>query len=189
MILPILVAVLLSGPGPGAAPPDVRARARALLGAIDRAVPIDAFRRLGPEGEAALADIAASGDFPAFRARALEALAALGAPAAPDVHRRVAGDAAAPRTVRRAAVRGLGRVLPPAEAVEALRPLLEADRDPGVRAAAAEALSRAAPREGCGAVRRQAGREDGASRALFARALRTCPRPGAPGDARPGVSR
>lgn len=185
MILPVLLAALLAAPAPSRAPPDVRARARALLGAIDRPVPLDAFRRLGPEGEAALAEIAASGDFPAFRARALEALAALGAPAAGDVHRRLAADAAAPRSVRRAAVRGLGKVLAPERAVDALRPLLETDRDPGVRAAAAEALSAAAPRDACGAIRRQAAREGGAARPSFARALGACAR----AEARPGLSR
>jgi HEAT repeat protein len=185
VILPVLVAVLLAAPDPAAAPPDVRARARALLGAIDRAVPLDAFRRLGPEGEAALAEIAGSNDFPAFRARALDALAALGAPAAPRVHRRLADDAGAPRTVRRAAVRGLGRLLAPAPALEALRPLLEADRDPAVRAAAAEALSQAAPGDGCAAVRRQAVREGGPARASFARALVACERH----EARPGLSK
>jgi HEAT repeat protein len=176
VILPVLLAVLVAATDPAATPDEVRARARALLGAIDRPVPLEALRRLGPEGEAALADLARSDDFPAFRARALEALAALRAPAAPELHRRLADDPAAPRAVRRAAVRGLGRLLAPGEAVEALRPLLERDRDGAVRAAAAEALSRAAPRDGCGAVRRQAAREGGASRAAFARALVACDR-------------
>jgi HEAT repeat protein len=176
LILPALLAVLVAASDPAAAPDEVRARARALLGAIDRPVPLEAFRRLGPQGEAALADLARSRDFPAFRARALEALAALRAPGAPAVHRRLAGDPAAPRTVRRAAVRGLGQLLAPSEAVEALRPLLEKDGDGAVRAAAAEALSHAAPRDGCAAVRRQAAREDRASRTAFARALGACER-------------
>lgn len=187
MVVPLLVLLAaLAAPSDPAAPPDVRARARALLGAIDRPVPLEALRRLGPQGEAALADLAQSRDFPIFRARALEALAALRAPAAPEVHRRVAADAAAPRSVRRAAVRGLGRLLSPEAAVEALRPVLEADRDAAVRAAAAEALARAAPRDGCGAVRRQVAREGGAARGRFARALDACARHRAAG---PGPGR
>jgi HEAT repeat protein len=182
----VLLATLAAPADPAAPPDDVRARARALLGAIDRPVPLEALRRLGPQGEAALADLARSRDFPIFRARALEALAALRAPAAPEVHRLLAADAAAPRSVRRAAVRGLGRLLPPEAAVEALRPVLEADRDAAVRAAAAEALARVAPRDGCGAVRRQAAREGAAARAGFARALQACERHRAAG---PGPGR
>lgn len=199
----VLAAVLLAprAPAPGGAGPvsggspaadapaaaDVRARTRALLGAIDRPVSAEAFRRLGPGVEAALAEIARSHDYPAFRGRALEALAALGAGRAEELHRELASDGAAPRPVRRAAVRGLARLLPPARATTALAPLLERDADPAIRAAAAEALARAAPAEGCGAVRRQAARETGLRAAGFARAVAACDRPrGGGGPRDPG---
>jgi hypothetical protein len=183
----VLAAVLLASGSPatgGGAPAaagdaayaDVRARARALLGAIDRPVSAEAFRRLGPDVEAALADIARSHDYPAFRGRALEALAALGAAGAEGLHRELASDGAAPRPVRRAAVRGLARLLAPGPATAALSPLLERDADPAIRSAAAEALARAAPSEGCGAVRRQAAREGDRRAAAFARAVAVCDR-------------
>jgi hypothetical protein len=188
----VLAAVLLApgapapggaGPVPGGSPAadapaaaDVRARTRALLGAIDRPVSAEAFRRLGPDVEAALAEIARSHDYPAFRGRALEALAALGGGHAEELHRELASDGAAPRPVRRAAVRGLARLVPPARAATELTPLLERDADPAIRAAVAEALARSAPAEGCGAVRRQAAREGGPRAAAFARAVAACDR-------------
>jgi hypothetical protein len=162
-----------SAPAPGG---DARERALALLGAIDRPVPADAFRALGPEGEAALEDIARSRELPLYRARALEALALVGSARAEPVHRALAADEAAPRVVRRAAVRGLGRIVGPAQAPRALRPILAGDRDPAVRAAAAEALASVAPRASCGAIRAQALREDRPDRARFQRALAACRR-------------
>lgn len=183
-IVPALLALALaalpaagSPPAPPATPsPEVRARAVALLGAIDRPVSADAFRRLGPEGEAALADIALTDGFPAYRARSLEALAALRAGRAEELHRALARDPGAPAPVRRAAVRGLAHLLEPARAVAELRPFVAADPDPSVRAAAADALVRAAPAAGCATIRRQAAREPPATRAAFRRALAACER-------------
>jgi len=163
----------------GAAPPvagDVRARALELLGGIDRPVGAEPFRALGPDGEAALEDIALSPELPLYRARAVDALALLRSPRAGPVLRRLAEDAAEPRVVRRAAVRGLGRLAGPADAPRALEPFLARDRDPAVRAAAADALASAAPRASCGAIRVQALKEDPAARAGFRRALAACER-------------
>lgn len=176
IVAPLLAVALLAAPGAPEPPAEVRARVRALLGAIDRPVPVDAFRRLGPAGESALADLARSSDFPAYRARALAALAALDAPEAAELHERLAADASAPAPVRRAAVRGLGRLLTGGGAVAALRPYLEDDRDPSVRSTAALALARAAPADGCAAIRRQAAREPAASRMAFRRAVASCGR-------------
>jgi HEAT repeat protein len=173
----LLSAALLAAPAaPEPSAEEVRARVRALLGAIDRPVPADAFRRLGPAGEDALAEVARSNDFPAFRARALGALAAIGAPAARELHQQLAADASEPGPVRRAAVRGLGRLLEGDGAAAALRPILEGDRDPSVRATAALALARAAPADGCAAIRLQAAREQGATRTAFRRAIAACER-------------
>ncbi len=184
--LALLAAAALAAAGPRAArgddggsaaplPEQVRASALALLGGIDRPVPADAFRQLGPGVDAALEDIARSGELPLYRARALEALALLGSPRAAEVDRALAADPAAPRTVRRAAVRGLGRVAAEAARGE-LRALLEGDPDPAVRAAAAESLAGGAPRASCGAIRAQALREDPADRLRFRRALAACER-------------
>jgi HEAT repeat protein len=162
----------------------VRAEVRALLGVIDRPVSPESFRRFGAAGEAALADIARSRDLAPRRARALEVLAALRSPRAEEVHHAVARAADAPRTVRRTAVLGLGWVLPADRALTVLRPFLERDPDPGVRAAAAEALAGAAPAGACGEIRLQARRETGTpGAARFRRALAACDRAsdGAPG--------
>jgi HEAT repeats len=172
MLLALAFAAL---PGaPPAASPEVRAEVEALLGVIDRPVSPESFLRFGPEGEAALAEIAVSGAMPPHRSRALEVLAALRSPRAEEIHRAVAASPDAPRTTRRTAVLGLGRLLETERAAAALRPFLERDRDPRVRAAAAEALALAAPGLACGSVRAQAGREDEDGKARFGRALRAC---------------
>lgn len=155
---------------------DARSRALALLGGIDRQVPAEAFRQLGPEGEAALEDIARSTELPLHRARALEALALVGSARAEPVHRTLATDRDAPRVVRRAAIRGLGRLVGAADAPRELRPFLSEDRDPAIRAAAAESLAAVAPRPSCGAIRAQALREDARDRVRFRRALAACER-------------
>jgi HEAT repeat protein len=174
----LLALAVAAAPAAGPVPsPEVRADVSALLGVIDRPVSPDSFRRFGSEGEAALADIALSRDLPPRRARALEALAALGSPRAEDVHRTVAASPDAPPTVRRAAVRGLGWIVPKERAAASLRPFLERDRDPRVRAAAAEAL--AGSGAACGAVRAQAAKEGQAGIARFARALAACEKAGA----------
>jgi HEAT repeat protein len=173
-VLPALLAAALAAGSPP--PAELRADVAALLGGIDRPVPAEAFRRFGPEGEAALEDIARSSDLPPRRARALEVLAALRSPRAEATHRAVAEEQGAPRTVRRVAVRGLGRLLAAEQASATLTPLLQGDRDPAVRAAAAEALARAAPARACGAIRAQAARQDAHAAARFRRAVATCDR-------------
>lgn len=172
--MPLALALLLAASP--AVPPDVRAEVAALLGAYERPTSPEAFRRFGPEGEAALADIALSNDLPPRRTRALEVLAGLRSPRAEEVHRAVAGSRDAPRTTRRTAVLGLGRLVAPDRALATLRPLLEHDRDPRVRAAAAEALAASVPAAACGTIRAQAGREDEAGVARFRRALVACER-------------
>jgi len=173
----LVALVLAAGEPPPADRSDyVRGEVRALLGVIDGPVSPESFRRFGPEGEAALADIALSSDLPPRRARALEVLAALASPRAEEVHRTVAASAGAPRTARRAAVLGLGRLLPPDRARAALRPFLERDPDARVRAAAGEALAAAAPEGACPEIRAQARKEGAGTRAHFRRALAACER-------------
>ena len=179
MLAPLLAALALAAdPGspassaePVTAEPGVEETVRGYLGAIDRPVPEEAWRQLGPAGEAELERIARStGAFAVRRARALEGLAAFGGARAEAVHLELSRAPDAPRLVRSAAVRGLGRLLPAARAARELRPVLEQDSDRGVRATAAEVLSRRAPAESCAAIRAQAAR-DGARSGLFARAL------------------
>jgi len=163
-VIPALVAALLASPpalpcaprdaaAPGAA---VRAHACELLGAIDRPVPASAWRRLGPSADEVLAEIAASDELAIRRARALEGLAARGGPAAEGVHRALAAAPDAPALVRRAAIRGLGRLLPAGDLPAALRPLLDRDADVRVRSAAGETLARHAPETSCTWVRAHA---------------------------------
>ena len=175
-LAPILVAVALAAAqDPGATPsPEVKEQVRALLGAIHGPVSPEAFRALGPGADEALAEVAREEGFPSRRLRALEALAGLGGARAEAVHREVLASPTAPRAVRSGAARGLGQLAGPARAAAVLGPVLEQDRDPVVRAAAAEALAAAAPADACGRIRARAGAEAVPSR--FARALTTCER-------------
>jgi hypothetical protein len=189
MLAALAVALSLSAPQPGAAPapqeapaaaapasPEVRRRVKALLGAIDRPISPETWRSLGPGAETALAEVAASDDFPSRRALALEGVAAFGGARAETLHRRLAADASTPPPVRRAAIRGLARLLPPAGVAEALRPYLSGDRDASVRRAAAEALAEGAPGAACADIRAQARREGPRGEAMFRRALAACER-------------
>jgi hypothetical protein len=173
----LVLLVLAAAASPARAPsPEVREQARALLGAIHGPVRPETFRALGPGVEDALAEVARGSGMPSRRVAALDALAGLGGPLAEEVHREVASSATAPTAVRRGAVRGLGRLLAPAAATGALGPMVEADRDPAIRAAAAEALARAAPAEGCARVRARARVDPEGPR--FQRALDRCDRSG-----------
>lgn len=173
-LLASVVALVLAAGGAGGDPsPEVKAQVEELLGAMHGPLPAEAFRSLGPEAEEALAQIARARAMPSRRIRALEALAGLGGPRAASIHRDVAASAAPP-AVRRAAIRGLGRLAGPAGAAQALGPYLEADRDPSVRAAAAEALAERAPAAGCDRIRARAQAEANAGR--FRRALDACAR-------------
>ncbi|ABS28450.1 HEAT repeat domain-containing protein [Anaeromyxobacter sp. Fw109-5] len=195
MIAPLALALALLAPPdatpPGAASPDapicapqesgacdpaVRAKTLALLGAMDRPVRPETWRALGPGAEPVLAEVAASDGLPSRRALALEGLAALGGARAEALHRSVARDEHEPRAVRRAAVRGLGRLVPAERLDATLRPLLERDPDRAVRAGAAEVLSRRSPAASCAAIRAQARREGSSGRSLFSRALAACER-------------
>jgi HEAT repeat protein len=146
----------------------------AYLGVIDRPVPEEAWRALGPPALPVLEEIARSPGASWRRANALLALSILGGARAEAVLLEQARDGSAPWAVRAAAVRGAGHLLPPERALTDLRPVLERDRDPRVRATAAEALARRAGAQGCAAVRAQAARE-APRRGAYDRALRACP--------------
>ncbi len=189
MTAALLALALLAAPDAGAAvcapppaggaeacDPAVREKTLALLGAIDRPIRPETWRALGPEAVPVLEEVAASRALPTRRALALEGLAALGGDRAETLHRSLAGDRKAPRAVRRAAVRGLGRLVAADRLDAALRPVLERDPDRAVRASAAEVLSRRSPATSCAAIRAQARREGDVGGALFARPLAACAR-------------
>lgn len=156
-----------------AADPALRAQVAPHLGAIDRPVPADAWRRLPPGARDYLEALAADPTaLPTRRARALEGAAALGTGGA--IHRRLAEDAGAPFLVRSAAIRGLGGLPAAARGRELLAGLLTRDSDRRIRAAAAETLARTSPAESCGAIRAQAGRDATDDGHAFARALTAC---------------
>lgn len=152
--------------------PQDRAAVSGLLGTVDRPVAPEAWRALGPGAAGALADVAASREErPSRRARALEGLAAFGGARAEALHLELARDGSAPRALRGAAVRGLGRLLPPARLAAEALPLLE-DRDASVRSQAAAVLARRAPAQACAPIRARAAREPSAPG--LARAARRC---------------
>ncbi|HYG69301.1 MAG TPA: HEAT repeat domain-containing protein, partial [Anaeromyxobacteraceae bacterium] len=142
---------------------------------IDRPVPPSAWRKVGPAAVPVLTELATSpSELPIRRARAVEALSIVGGDAATETTRRIAGAADEAWDVRAAAVRGLGRLLPPDRLVAELRPVLERDPHPNVRDVAATVLARKGGATGCAAVRAQARRDVRPGRAPYARALARC---------------
>jgi hypothetical protein len=168
----ILLASLLSLLPPRAAPPadqpavppatqltdeQIRDRIQAYLGAIDTRIPPEHWRALGPRGAAILEQVAQDpNQFPTRRAAAVAGLSAIGAASSGEVLLSLAKSEQSPLTVRLAAVGGAQDVIPSAQLATALKPVLEGARDPHVRGAAAEVLSR---RGACALVRAQAQRE------------------------------
>jgi hypothetical protein len=199
----LLVALLLAvGPGrqsrPAAAPPpaapgaeatapseaapaaalsdaEVKARVRAFLRTIDTPVRASQWRALGPRAVPHLT--AAAGDpqlLPSRRAAALSALGVVGGPAAREAVLAALRDDAAPYAIRSSALRAAGALTGEAALVQALRPVLERDPEPALRATAAEVLATRAPRAGCAAVRAQAAREPADAQPGLATALGRC---------------
>ncbi len=166
--------------GPASAPADlseaeVRRRVRALLGSIDTPVREADFRALGPRGPAVLAEFASGGaEWPSWRARAAFGLSVVGGATAEATLARLALSAGEPFAVRAAALEGLGRVLPPAQLVPALSPVLSGPDEARVRAVAAEVLSRRAPQAACASVRDRIARESPEERGIFQRAEAAC---------------
>ena len=175
MIAPIalLAAVLLSAPAMSDA--EVRARVESLLGTIDRAIPADSWRALGPAAIPVLAEIAASEDqMPSTRSMALGALGVADPVRAEDIARALVDAPDAPVTVRETAVRTLGRVLSPVQLRAALAPALRSARPVGLRSVAAETLARHAGQEACAEVMDQISLEPAADHPRFERAASLC---------------
>ena len=146
-----------------------RTQVDALLNAYEGVAP-EQWRGLGNAAAPVLESIAVDqGVLPTRRARALDGLSALGSGEA--TMRRLANSSTAPLIVRMAAVRGLGRILPEASLIDALRPLLH-DAEWQVRGIAAETLSSTAA--GCATISDMAKRETEAWRSRF---VRLCTQP------------
>ena len=172
----MIAAPLLLGIALAAAPaadPALARRVDALLGSIERPATAAQWRALGPEAVPVLERIAADPrGRPSRRARAVEGLAAMGGPRAESAVLAAVRDQGAPWPVRAAGARGAGRLLDENRLPDALSPTLEADPDPRVRAAAAEALARHAPSRTCPAIHARAARDRQA--AVYRRALAIC---------------
>jgi HEAT repeat protein len=150
----------------------LRRRINAYLGAIDRPISAEAWRALGPQAIPILAEIAGSDQADWKRANALAALGAIGGDQAEAAIVAGAHDAQSSWKVRLSAVRAAGRALPADRVERELRPVLEADPSPHVRAAAAEALTQRSGGAGCDAVKGQQAREPAERRALYQKALK-----------------
>ncbi len=175
-MLAALLMVLAVGTSTAVPHDPLRDRVEALLGAIDRPVDPAEWRALGPDAVPVLEEIAAAPRArPSKRARAVEGLAAIGGPRAEAVVLAALHDKGLPWPVRVAAARGAGGLLDPSRLTAEVRPALDEDPEPRVRAVAAEVLARLAPAQSCPAVRARAAQEPAASRALFRRALQGCP--------------
>ncbi|HSN92496.1 MAG TPA: hypothetical protein VLS93_14790, partial [Anaeromyxobacteraceae bacterium] len=125
----VLAAQAEGGPAASLPEADLRRRVEAYLGVIDRPIPEEAWRSLGPGAVPVLEEIVRSRTASWRRSNALLALAVLGGERAEAVLLEAARDGSAPWSVRAAAVRGAGHLLPPERALAALRPALERDAD------------------------------------------------------------
>lgn len=189
MILPMLLATALAAvPAPArppatAAPPsaeedgradDVGARVASYLGAIDRPVPAETWRALGPAAVPHLEAALRSDDLPTRRAAAVAALAEIGGERARALIVEAARTERERFVVRSAALHATPRVLPRAALLDALKPALESASSPRVRAVAADVLARDGGAEACAAVKAQVRREAGGARGRFAKAVARC---------------
>jgi hypothetical protein len=160
---------------------EVRARIDTYLDSIDTRITADQWRALGPEGAKVLAELAQDQKrLPTRRARALSALAVVGAADAPKLMVELAQRETEKSVVRMSALRGAALLLDPSGLMAAAKPVMEGSKDARVRAAAAAELVKKNPQEACGAVKTQAGKERAGTRPAFERALRLC------GGAAPG---
>ena len=150
---------------------EVRAKARAYLGAIERAAPVEQWKELGPRAAEVLEPIASDPQaMPTKRAMAMDGLAAAAPDRAAALAPRLARDEKQPLVLRVAAVHAAASVLPPAKAQAELKPVLQG-KHAGLRGEAAEALSR---HGGCAAVKKQAAREPARRTGAWRRALARC---------------
>lgn len=171
----LLAAALLAAAPPAA--DDVQARTEALLGTIDRRIDPSRWKDLGPGAVPVLAGIATSETaLPSRRAKALAALGAADPSVAEGIARALLDAPDAPLSLRKAAARTLGEVLPATSLRAALAPVLRAAPEADLRATAAETLGRHAPDASCAEVLDQLGLESPVDRARFERAAALCGR-------------
>ena len=182
-----LIAALIATPRPprtGATPQEpaqqeqlsdaeLKERVQTYLSTIERPISAGRWKALGPKAAPILEGVIADGaQFPSIRAKAVDGLIAVAPDRAGGMVGKLARDETEPVVVRVAAMHGAGQVLSSPRAVNELRPVLRSARNPGLRAQAAEAMSRS--KGGCTEVRDQVAREAKANRGAFERALKQC---------------
>jgi len=156
---------------------EVRDRVDSYLRAIDVEIDADEWRALGPAAVPLLETVARDpAALPTRRAHALSALALLAGPSSAELLGSIAAREDEPLGVRLAAVRGLGAATAAGGLTAALRPILEAARDPRLRAAAARQLAERDAGAGCALVLARARAEEERARAFFGPALDACSR-------------
>lgn len=149
---------------------EIRDRIDIFMRTIDTPVSPEQWRALGTRGAAILEGMAQDPNLlPSRRAKAVVGLSAIGAPSSSGVLLSLARSTQAPLNVRLTAVHGVPGVVASSQVPAALQAILESGDHEGVRAAAAEVLSR---NGGCGLVRAQARRERNAL--TMQRALQIC---------------
>jgi hypothetical protein len=184
-VIVLLLAALIATPKPPRTAPvpldaaqelsdaEVRERVQAYLGAIDRPVSAASWKALGPKAAPVLEAVIADGaEFPSTRAKAVDGLVAVAPDRAAAVVGTLSRDEQQPAVVRVAAMHGAAQVLPSQRTVSELRPVLRTAKSAGLRAEAADVLSR--KRGGCTEVRDQVTRERAEHREAFQRALKRC---------------
>jgi HEAT repeats len=194
-MLTVLLAALLAAPGiiqkrPPQPPPaseqpvqpneslsadDVRQHVEGYLGSIDTPISANQWKALGPRAIPQLEAIAMSQtELPTRRAKAIDGLAALGDTRGPALFKRIANQDGESINVRFAAVRGLGQVTAPAQAVTNLKPILQGAKDSRVRALAAEQIAIRSHGKSCDMVKAQLDREKDDARGHYGRAMKQC---------------
>jgi hypothetical protein len=152
---------------------ELQRRVNTYLNVLDRPIPRARWQELGERAAPLLeAVISDPNEFPSRRAMAVDALVAAAPGRARQLLGKLARDEAQPTIVRVAALHGAGALLPSDQAVRELAPVLRAARSAGMRAEAADVLSRT--QGACAEVRDQAAREKLEHRAAFDRALKRC---------------
>jgi hypothetical protein len=186
-VIVLVLAALIAAPSPprGAAGPqkppaqqqlsdvELRERVETYLGAIDRPIPAERWAALGPRAAPVLEEVIAdSSQFPTRRAKAVDGLVAAAPDRAALLVGKLARDEKEPGVVRVAAMHGAARIYPSPRAISELRPVLNGGRTTGLRAEAADLISR--KQGGCKEIRDQVAREKVEHRGAFDRALKRC---------------
>jgi hypothetical protein len=183
-VIILLLAALVAAPRPpqAASPPaqapqlsdvELREQVNTYLGTIDRPISQESWKALGPRAAPILEEVIAdSSQFASRRAKAVNGLVIAAPDRAALLVGKLARDEKQPTVVRVAAMHGAARMFPSSRTISELRPVLHSARSPGLRAEAADVMSR--KQGGCAEVRDQLSREKAEHRPAFDRAMKRC---------------